>query len=206
MNQEANQMMLFNAAAVLLPLVPAILLFKFLPASGELEGPFKGMRIKFGGAFAGYLVLFMVMWEGRPPDLHHYHTWTVKGLVQLQPAGQESKPSLREVICRIIPPKFEVENDGSFNFDIPVPDDDQGLPQYPDLQLDLRDYAGVTVHVVEGSASGYGSQPIPLKIDRLKRTIELRSPVFLNSVGLQPPYLAQSAQEAHPVESTTVGH
>jgi hypothetical protein len=198
MNQEANQMMMFNAAAVLLPLIPAILLFKFLPASGEIEGPFKGLRIKFGGAFAAYLVLFLVMWEGRPPDLHHYHTWTVKGIVQLRNTGQGQEPSIREVICRIIPPKFEVENDGSFNFEIPVPDDDQGMPQYPDLQIDLRNYAGVTVHVAGGRTPGYGAPIIPLKFDELKRTIDLASPVLLYSAGLQPPYTAQSAETPQP--------
>jgi hypothetical protein len=198
MNEEAYQLMLFNAAAVLLPLVPAILLFKYLPSSGEVDGPFRQLRIKFGGAFAAYLVLFIVMWEAIPKDLHHYHTWTVRGVVQLKHPDKEQAPSLREVICRIIPPKFEVENDGSFSFEIPVPEDDHGRPQYPDLQINLTDYAGVTVPIPQGHLPGYGAPIIPLKIEKDFRTIDLMSPVVLNSVALQPAYKTQDAQTPKP--------
>lgn len=194
---EANQMFLFQAAAVLLPMIPAVVLFKFLPASGEVSGPLKGLRVKFGGAFAAYLIIFLFLWEGRPADLHHYHYWTVKGIVQTTHAREETDPSLRDVICRIVPPRFEVENDGSFSFDVAMPEDESGNPQFPDLQINLPDYAGATIHLNDQNV-GYGSIAVAQKIDAKRRTIHLTSPIVLKSSRTQPAYVAAVAQQAVP--------
>lgn len=45
------------AAVMLLPLVPAFLLYKFLPSRTSVGGPFKGLNIKLTGAFSGYFLL-----------------------------------------------------------------------------------------------------------------------------------------------------
>jgi len=44
---------------VLLPLIPAFLLYKFLPSKTNAAGPFKGLNIKLSGAFAGYFILLL---------------------------------------------------------------------------------------------------------------------------------------------------
>lgn len=47
------------AAWVLLPLIPAILIYKLFPSSTvAVNGPFAGLTVKAGGAFAGYLIVF----------------------------------------------------------------------------------------------------------------------------------------------------
>jgi hypothetical protein len=43
----------------LLPLIPAFLLYKFLPSKSTASGPFKGLNIKLSGAFAGYFILLL---------------------------------------------------------------------------------------------------------------------------------------------------
>jgi hypothetical protein len=49
---------------VLVPIVPAYLLFKILPSTGNVNGTLKGMEIKLGGAFAGYFALvFLIISE-----------------------------------------------------------------------------------------------------------------------------------------------
>lgn len=45
---------------LLLPLIPAFVLFRFLPSAANVEGPFKGLTIKLGGAFAGYFVTVLL--------------------------------------------------------------------------------------------------------------------------------------------------
>lgn len=49
------------AAILLLPVIPAYILYKFLPASDtDVGGPYKGLSIKLKGAFAGYFLLVIV--------------------------------------------------------------------------------------------------------------------------------------------------
>src|ERR1700716_3283566 len=47
------------AAVLLLPLVPAFLLYKFLPSKTSVSGPFKGLNLKLTGAFGGYFLLVL---------------------------------------------------------------------------------------------------------------------------------------------------
>jgi len=47
------------AAVLLLPLVPAFLLYKFLPSKTSVAGPFKGLNLKLTGAFGGYFLLVL---------------------------------------------------------------------------------------------------------------------------------------------------
>lgn len=48
------------AAILLLPLIPAYVLYKFLPVSEtDVSGPYQGLSIKLKGAFAGYFLLVL---------------------------------------------------------------------------------------------------------------------------------------------------
>ena len=48
------------AAVLLLPLIPAFLLYKFLPSKTNVSGPFKGLNLKLTGAFGGYFLLVLI--------------------------------------------------------------------------------------------------------------------------------------------------
>lgn len=49
------------AAILLVPLIPAFLIYKFLPASDtDVSGPYTGLSLKLKGAFAGYFLLVIV--------------------------------------------------------------------------------------------------------------------------------------------------
>ncbi len=48
------------AAILLLPLIPAFLLYKFLPSKTSVGGPFKGLNLKLTGAFSGYFLLVLI--------------------------------------------------------------------------------------------------------------------------------------------------
>lgn len=45
------------SAMLILPLLPAFILYKFLPSKTNVSGPFKGLNLKLTGAFGGYFLL-----------------------------------------------------------------------------------------------------------------------------------------------------
>ncbi|XZF16605.1 hypothetical protein ACTHGU_10755 [Chitinophagaceae bacterium MMS25-I14] len=48
------------AGILLMPLIPAFILYKFLPSRTTVSGPFKGLDLKLTGAFSGYFLLVLV--------------------------------------------------------------------------------------------------------------------------------------------------
>lgn len=49
------------AAILIIPLIPAFIIYKFLPASDtDVSGPYQGLSLKLKGAFAGYFLLVIV--------------------------------------------------------------------------------------------------------------------------------------------------
>ena len=52
------------AAILVLPLIPALIIYKFLPVGKvedtDISGPFSGLSLKLKGAFAGYFLLVVV--------------------------------------------------------------------------------------------------------------------------------------------------
>jgi hypothetical protein len=87
------------SAIILLPIVPAFLLFKFLRSRGGVSGPLVGLKISFGGAFGGYLVVMVFIanytTQIRPASLQ------IRGTV-LFPDGEPPAG----VICDVHPPEF----------------------------------------------------------------------------------------------------
>jgi len=45
---------------ILAPLVPAILLYRSVPSTGQASGALAGVNFKLGGAVAGYVVIFLI--------------------------------------------------------------------------------------------------------------------------------------------------
>jgi hypothetical protein len=69
---------------IMLPIIPAFLLFKALPSRANASGPFHGLEIKLGGAFAGYFVLVILVIAELPRmrsfiEPQTAQVWTVEG-------------------------------------------------------------------------------------------------------------------------------
>jgi len=89
MNQVA--LLITFAVLILLPVVPAYVLFKALPSTGNISGPLQGLGLKLTGAFAGYFALVVFIFMELPkirqfvsPEIHQ--VWTVEGNLQ-DPSG-----------------------------------------------------------------------------------------------------------------------
>jgi hypothetical protein len=195
MEQSAKLAMIFMAMAVLIPLVPAFILFKMLPATGSLSGPWQGLNIKFSGAFAGYLIIFLCLLWIRPVDFNHYHTWKVSGRLEIMPAKDETAPNIHDVVVRVVPPHLDVMNEGKFSFEVPVLENARGVPEFPALQLDLKGYQGVTVSLSQGSDKAYGSPDLKRRYDEEARTISIDAPIILLSLASVPRYDPQRSEQ-----------
>jgi hypothetical protein len=68
---------------ILLPIIPAFILFKALPASGSVDGKLQGLEIKLSGAFAGYFAVVLLIVANHTVLMPvQYQVWTVTGQVQ----------------------------------------------------------------------------------------------------------------------------
>jgi hypothetical protein len=127
---------------VLLPMVPAIVMFKAFPSTGEGMGRFAGWEWKFGGAFAAYLIVFFLLWAAVSQHLERKEAevWTVRGVVDAQ------VPNIANLISvRSVPQTLTVEADGSYEFKIIVAHlGDE--PEFPRIIVDLTQICGGVRH------------------------------------------------------------
>jgi hypothetical protein len=118
---------IFFLVVVLLPLIPAYLLFRLLPSQAEVEGPWQGLKVKLTGAFASYflLVITLLFMAGAPPT---YDVWTIQGRLQFrdQPAGTFDEGTVRFTVK---PPGLTVQPNGRFRFTVFRVPDPSGEPQ-----------------------------------------------------------------------------
>lgn len=52
--------LIIMAGILLIPLLPAFVIYKFLPSKTAVKGPFKGLNINLTGAFSGYFLLVII--------------------------------------------------------------------------------------------------------------------------------------------------
>lgn len=144
---------------VLLPLVPAYTLFRFLPSDGSVEGPFHGTKLKFGGAFAGYLVLFLALTQisaGMP----QHEVWVVRG--QLSFADDGGTFDEHSVRFTLRPPGIDLHPDGSFRLTLIRMPDPSGEAELPTVIVEHPGYAPMRLDL-DGAASQSGKRVVLLQ-------------------------------------------
>jgi hypothetical protein len=142
---------------ILMPLVPAYLLFKLLPSSdADVAGPLSGLNLKLKGAFGGYVAV-MVFMTGvavnakmlKPPA----PVWHVRGTIQLE---EDDGSGDAEIKCKLLPPAkdYAVAIDRSFDFDVPMSDH----APIPHFFFTASGYIGEPVNLADpGRAGNYKS-------------------------------------------------
>lgn len=144
---------------VLLPIIPAYLLFAALPGKAAVTGPLKGFRINLSGAFAGYFALVLLLVSAlprilpRPPPLK----WAVSG--QVLDATTSQPIQLLEFTLN--PPGRHQNGDGTFrvNFTTDLADDGKSL-NYPTLEISSAGYKPEYVNLDPRSPRRPGSQAV----------------------------------------------
>jgi hypothetical protein len=191
---ETKLTLLVMTVAVLLPIVPALILFKSLPSQGQVKGPFKGLQIKFGGAFAGYLVIFLLILRFMPSDYTRYETWTVRGKIDFKHGPDEEEPNGAEISVRLVPPHLVILDQGLFTFEIPVTGKPDGTRTFPTLHVTLRGYQSLTIPLDPRHL--YGAQSIEVQRDEGEKTIDFKQPLVMQTST----YAATEAQQAKPIK------
>jgi hypothetical protein len=57
---DTYNLMLTLAFVLIIPLIPALIIYKYLPSKTAVKGPFKGLNINLTGAFGGYFLLVII--------------------------------------------------------------------------------------------------------------------------------------------------
>lgn len=186
---ETTTKMLWMVLIVVLPMLPALGIFKWAQSKGSAGGTLYGVDFKFGGAAAGYAGVFLVLFLMRPTETSHLKTWKVLGRVSAEVSRGKSEPNLNDVVIRFAPPQLGVMNDGFLSLDIPVVEDATGRRYFPDLLLNLRDYRGVTIPL--GKERQYGVQPYKITYNEKERIIVIEENIVLKQSLLTAADLAE---------------
>jgi hypothetical protein len=129
---------------ILLPIVPAYLLFKALPSNAQVNGPWQGLQIKLGGAFAGYCFVLIILLH-----FHNlwspYEVWELHGVVVDENGLPLEKMDPNTVVTR--PPIVQAPGSGKFSIMFNTSTGIGGEMQYPTVVI---------------SAPGYHEEPISL--------------------------------------------
>ena len=171
-------MALFLTVAILLPLVPAFLLFKLLPASADVSGPWQGLQLKLGGAFAGYFLLVLVI-LGFTRTMPSYEVWTVEG--QLGFADGRATVSESAIRFAVKPNATSINPEGDFRIVVYRAPDHSGDVQLPTLLVDYPGY-----------------QPVGVDLEKRGKKSALKRRVVLNDTLMLRPMVAVDDQHRDP--------
>lgn len=210
--------LIYMAVTFLLPLVVALAIFYVIPArkggsSAGVEGTLYGLKIKAGGALAGYVIvlLFAIPFtnarmkakedaaaallkskQSENVELQaantmlrvQKETWRIKGQVVL--AG--SAPQAYKV--EVIPPRPNLDSRGIFEFDLRIPPKtDYAGPQYiPEIVISRDGYEPVSFRLDPDAkyTAGYDEIKGAVKFDQAGREIHIEPPIKLVAASKEP--------------------
>lgn len=184
------------AGWVLLPLIPAILIYWLFPNTAvAVEGPFASLTVKAGGAFAAYLVVFaalipLVQTTKDTIGGFQRQFWTVKGQIKLLNAdGLEFRSDDLIKKLRMRPPAFSVE---SYHATLKILEDDGQLP-FP-IIIEIPEFGEHVMTLKTAEAT----------IDPYKKTIQLKAPILISPapvLGSNRPISVSQSDRAHATET-----
>ena len=176
--QDELTAFLHLSLVILLPMVPAYVLFKALPGSADVSGPLQGLNIKLGGAFAGYFALLVLVFSTHNiwNPVRAGQIWQVKATL-LDENGAVIQ-SLDPNYIGLDPNTFDTNKDGSFTLTVATQPTQGGaivLPsvtvsypsfQQPTIALDPADPSAGNAGLVRDERSHVIRIP-PIRLKRL---------------------------------------
>lgn len=187
--------LIYGASQVLLPVIPAFILFKALPSraavAGRKKGLLKGLHLKLSGAFAGYFVLFLVVVETwpaiSPPVTPPYQLWRVNGSLKIVNLDGSQPPegyAKYAVTFSQTPPTSAWDpNGGNFTVDVLVrPGLAPGVQDFPTLGARVEGYSPAAVWLGPRKTLG---QNYTIHINNEKHEIQIDEPLVLRKLSDQ---------------------
>jgi len=131
----------FLLIIILVPVIPSYLLFKFLPSSAMVTGPFKGFKINLSGGFGGYFVIFFILVTIRAAFMStSYERWTVNGQILFPDSPQTIYIDPRYVTLSV--PSLRSDAQGDFTLYFLRTSD--GAYDYPHMYISFPGYVSQT--------------------------------------------------------------
>ena len=200
---------LLMSAIVLLPMVPAFVLFKYLHSKAKLTGPLEGFNIVLGGAFAGYVVVLVVIIKFLMPTLMPpaapptpCDLWTVTGRVEVD--GAQAPALLANVQGNLRPPDLRFfSSDGRFQWQIGILKDPMGAFGSTTIELVLPGHHAPVVTMDGPDKKEAPFQDYGLAYDSKEKTITIGKPI--NLVSDTASYSPAAAQPAPPIVTGAEG-
>jgi len=153
----------------LLPLIPAWVTFKLLPSKAAVSGPFKGLKINLGGAFAGYFLIFLVLIGIRDSfEGPTYETWTVTGQIVRPDVAANNYVDARYVTFSV--PSMRSQANGNFSMQFVRTSD--GQFDYPHMYITYPDFQPVS-YWLGPSAQNDRHEQLPQLFDAKNKKIDL---------------------------------
>jgi hypothetical protein len=174
------------ATILLLPIVPAFLLFWALPSNAVVSGPLQGLKINLGGAFGAYFALVVLVlgthsvWNP-PPTPPAYQAWEVKGQIADNNGNPIEPLDVQDVA--VVPSDIQRYQQGMFQLDfLAVPGENGGI-DYPSLVISHKNFKAVTISLNPANAQTLS----------LASVDSVHHEILINALRLQPPPPYQAA-------------
>lgn len=184
MGQGADQNIIIwqyalNASWVLLPLVPAVLIYLIFPRTEtSLAGPFKGLTIRSSGAFAAYFLVLIATFPLLSRQNNNLETllrpsWVISGHIRLidengrplEFSNRGNSPFRVDLDPKLVQPV------GRTGFKVTVPEIAHRVPSL------VITYPGFASYLLDPDSPEGGDT---VKIDRNGKTIDITSPIVLH--------------------------
>ena len=167
----------FIACWILLPLVPAVMIYLIFPnTQTSLGGPFSGLTLKSSGAFSAYFVVLLAsypVWSSQAEDMRALMrpTWEITGEVKvLNERGQEIDYPVGKDSPLSISLKPELSEIDGKEFSIFVPERENSVPR---IVIHYRDFGAFSIDP---------DRPPPgveVAVDKSNHRIAIRSPLVI---------------------------
>ncbi len=178
---------------ILVPIIPAYLLFKMLPSRAFVKGPFQGLKVDLSGGFAGYFLIFLVLVGIRSSfqSTTSYEEWTAKGRIIQVDAGSTSN-YIDQRYVTFSSPAVKSDPDGNFSLTFLVTSD--GRYDFPYMYIS---YPGCVqgTYFLGPKEKNVRNGNLPLSIDTKKRVIDIGN---IQLVNIPAPQIVQVNSQANP--------
>ncbi len=190
---------------VLCPLLPAFILFKFLPTEAKVEGPWQGLKIKLGGAFGGYFLLVLLVLgyfysagQDRIDDAvssaknelakaqasfeRQWKVYTITGKWKVAGGQNLSQEQINSLQLVLHPEASRINNDQSFTAKVTVGlKQDNITPDFPTLEINCAENPD-RLQSCRGEPVDLNSEDL-ITLDKERKEIKLRSPIVVHQVA-----------------------
>jgi len=180
---------------VFFPLLPAYILYKMLPSTTTVSGPFKGLTINLTGAFGGYFILVLLLLgfvaTRFTSSKYQYDSWQIKGTAGFQQTA--NAPDLRAISLFVRPPNPVINEDGSFEMEVLA-------KKGSDFPFLIVDHPGFKREVVSlrKEPDPY-AKPYVKEYDDKAKQIIIKTPVLLQEQR-RTSYSASGGQTPQPID------